>query len=167
METPYIVQQDPWLKPFESQIADRKIQADRKEVNLTGGQSLHDFAAGHLYFGLHRTPDGWVFREWAPNATSIHLIGDFSGWKELPSYAMQPIGNGCWEINLPASRMMHGDLYKLLIRWKGGEGERLPAYANRTVQDDRTKQFAAQVWAPEEPYRWHVRNFTRKNEAPL
>ena len=167
METPYIVQQDPWLRPFEAQIAGRKIQADRKEQNLTGGQPLHDFAAGHLYFGLHRTPEGWVFREWAPNATSIHLIGDFSGWKELPSYAMQPVGDGCWEIRLPESRLVHGDLYKLLIRWKGGEGERLPAYANRTVQDERTKQFAAQVWAPEKPYRWHVRNFTRKDQAPL
>ena len=44
--------------------------------------------------------------------------------------------------------MKHGQLYKLLVEWYGGAGERIPSYATRVVQDDRTKIFSAQVWAP-------------------
>jgi 1,4-alpha-glucan branching enzyme len=50
--------------------------------------------------------------------------------------------------------LQHGDLYKLHITWPGGEGSRIPAYARRVVQDDHSKLFNAQVWAPTEPYRW-------------
>jgi 1,4-alpha-glucan branching enzyme len=30
--------------------------------------------------GSHRTPDGTVFRVWAPNAVGVALAGDFNGW---------------------------------------------------------------------------------------
>ena len=55
-----------------------------KEAELTnkGKQTLSDFASGYLYFGLHRTAKGWTFREWAPNATAIYLIGTFNGWQK-------------------------------------------------------------------------------------
>ena len=45
--------------------------------------------------------------------------------------------------------MKHGDLYKLMVHWDGGCGERIPAWANRVVQDEQTKIFSAQVWSPE------------------
>ena len=62
--------------------------------------------------------------------------------------------------------MKHGDLYKLKVHWQGGEGERIPAWARRVVQDDRTKIFSAQVWAPEQPYVWKKKSF-RPNTNPL
>ena len=37
---------------------------------------------------------------------------------------------------------------------EGGRGERIPAWANRVVQDDNTKIFSAQVWAPEKPFKF-------------
>jgi len=37
------------------------------------------FSKGYNYFGYHKTEDGGlVWREWAPNATSLYLRGDFS-----------------------------------------------------------------------------------------
>lgn len=45
--------------------------------------------------------------------------------------------------------MKHGDLYKLMVHWDGGCGERIPAWTTRVVQDEQTKIFSAQVWAPE------------------
>ena len=70
---------------------------------LTGKKTLSDFATGHLYYGLHRTDKGWVFREWAPNATAIYLIGDFNDWKEEPAFKLKRLRNsGNWEITLPA-----------------------------------------------------------------
>ena len=57
-----------------------------KEQHLVGNGRLTEFAMGHYYYGLHRNSDGWVFREWAPNAENIFLTGIFSGWKEKPEF---------------------------------------------------------------------------------
>jgi 1,4-alpha-glucan branching enzyme len=156
-----IVKNDPWLEPFEGAICGRHEHALYKLNELTNGgkQTLSDFASGYLYFGLHQTSKGWVFREWAPNATDIYLVGDFNGWQEDEAYRMTHIDNGNWEIKLKAGQMHHGDLYKLKIKWNGGEGERIPSYANRVVQDDQTKIFSAQVWAPAKPYEFKKKNF--------
>ena len=88
-----------------------------KESALTGNEknSLSDFATGYLYFGLHRTNDGWIFREWAPNATQIYLIGTFSDWKENATYAMQRIDNGNWEIKLSEDALHHERISEYVI----------------------------------------------------
>ncbi|OPY11257.1 MAG: 1,4-alpha-glucan branching enzyme GlgB [Syntrophus sp. PtaB.Bin001] len=128
---------------------------------------LADFASGHEYFGLHRKDNEWVFREWAPNATTISLIGDFNDWSENKDFMLQKTGNtGNWEVRLPPEKLKSGQLYKLLIRWPGGCGERIPAYVRRAVQDPHTKLFAAQVWEPERPYSWRHSYFRRLPEAP-
>ncbi len=167
METPLLVKNDPWLKPFAEQIAQRRVNAARKEKELTDGCSLADFATGYLYFGLHRTATGWVFREWAPNATAVYIIGDFTDWKTNPEYELKSLPKGVWELELPGDKLRHQQLYRLLVCWKGGQGERIPSYANRTVQDEQTKIFSAQVWNPEQPYVWQVPDFQSPNPVPL
>ena len=86
IQNPHIglVQNDSWLEPFEDAIRGRHDHALWKLNQLTknGKQKLTDFASGHFYFGLHKLARGWVFREWAPNATDIYLIGDFNDNKE-------------------------------------------------------------------------------------
>ena len=74
---------------------------------------------------------------------------------------------GDWEIILPSEAMKHGDLYKLSVHWEGGHGERIPSYATRLVQDDNTKIFSAQVWHPEEEYRWTINDFKMPDTAPV
>ena len=155
-----IIRHDPWLEPYSEAIKGRHEDAVRKETELVGkGGNLVDFANAHQYFGLHKTKTGWVFREWAPNATAIYLIGTFNGWKESDEYKLKPIGNGAWEITLPKEAMKHGDLYKLMMHWDGGCGERIPAYSTRTVQDEKTLIFSAQVWFPPRKYKFKVENF--------
>lgn len=156
-----IIKHDLWLEPFEEAINGRYRYALGKKSELTNGgkQSLSDFATGYLYFGLHKTSKGWVFREWAPNATQIYLIGTFSNWKEDQAYAMTRLENGNWEIELPADVLHHGDLYKLIVHWNGGCGERIPAWATRVVQDAQTGIFNAQVWDPQTPYLFKTKNF--------
>ena len=87
--TANMILRDPFLKPFASVLHDRYEKINAMERRLTGGSmSLTDFASGHEYFGLHRAGDQWVFREWAPYAAAIFLIGDFNGWRRnrnLPS----------------------------------------------------------------------------------
>ena len=152
-----LLQNDEYLRPFADAINGRHNNALNKQAELTnnGKISLSEFASGHDYFGLHKTAKGWVFREWAPNATEIYLIGDFNNWTENTKYKAKRIaGTENWELKMPAKAMKHGDLYKMSVHWNGGQGERIPAWARRVVQDDTTKIFSAQVWAPEEEYKW-------------
>ena len=163
-----LVKNDPWLEPFEKIINQRITRAQKKEIELTSGtQSLSEFASGHLYFGLHRTTNGWAMREWAPNATSIYLIGDFNGWQKNDSWSLSKLKNGIWELQLPAGGIHHGEFYKLLISWKNGHGERIPAWTTRVVQDTNTMIFSAQVWHPENPYQWKISNYKVPKRAPL
>lgn len=163
-----IVKNDSWLEPFESAIQGRHDHVLYKQNELTGGKgSLSDFADGHLYFGMHKSAKQWILREWAPNATAIYLIGEFNDWKESDKYAFKRIeGTGNWELKLPLRTLRHENLYKLSVHWDGGQGERVPAWAQRVVQDEDTKIFSAQVWSPENPYQWKKPNF-RPKKAPL
>lgn len=158
-----LIQNDPWLAPFEKAITGRYEHAVSKEKELTvnGRESLSDFASGYLYFGLHFTPEGWVFREWAPNAARIYLVGTFNNWTESEDYRLYPLGHGhgVWEIKLDRDRLRHLDLYKLSMYWNGGNGERIPAWCCRVVQDEQTHIFSAQVWNPENPYQFGIDGF--------
>ena len=150
-----IYETDPYLAPYKEAIEKRheRILEERDKIALDG--SLADGLNNHLYYGLHRDADGsWVFREWAPNASRIYLIGEFNNWRRTAAYSLNPIGGGNWEIRLPAMFLRHQELYKLFIEWPGGGGERLPSYVRRVVQDPVTKVFCAQVWEPDEQYQW-------------
>ena len=147
---------DIWLKPYAQAIRGRAARALAKAHDLTEGKmSLANWASAHMYYGLHRTTRGWVFREWAPHATSMWLVGDFSGWRNMPQYEVFRIpGTDVWERKFPARAFRHGENYRLEMHWDGGHGERIPAYARYVVQDPETKLFSAQVWAPKKPYVW-------------
>ncbi len=166
-----ILKNDQWLAPYAPAIEGRHEDALRKLKDLTAATgSLSDFANAHKYFGLHRQKDGsWVFREWAPNASAITLIGDFSGWKALPEYRLRRAGgglSGVWEGTFAADAIADGQLYKMLVEWPGGSGERIPAYATRVQQDPDTHIFSAQVHAPKRAFAWHDKGF-EPDTAPL
>lgn len=154
-DIPNIIRNDPWLQPYREKIEHRIGRFRSRQDALTAATgSLKEFASGHLYFGLHRTGEGWVFREWAPNATAIYLTGVMTGWQEDPGYAMKSLKHGVWELRLPSEGLKHGDLYRLSMHWEGGQGDRIPAWTNRVVQDPGSLIFNAEAWSPERPYRF-------------
>ncbi len=163
-----IIKNDPWLSPYQKAIEGRHAYYLKRLSDLTqGGKiTLSDFATGHLWFGLHATAQGWVFREWAPNATEIFLVGTFNNWQRLESYRLKKREGGVWEVTIPAERISHGDLYKLFITWPGGSGERIPAWTKRVVQDEATYLFSAQVWEPAQRYHFRHNDF-KPDCAPL
>lgn len=124
-----------------------------KLAELANESGLDNVANGYLFYGLHKYPDKWVLREWAPFASEIYLIGDFSNWQADIRYAFIPTYNGNWELELPLDKLKHGMLYKLWVKWDDGAGERIPAYCRRVVQDEVSKIFSAQVWDHEQ-YLW-------------
>ena len=124
-----MIEADPYLGPHRAALVRRlaHIQGMRRQIT-EGRVDLLDLASGHEYFGLHRTTDGWTFREWAPNATAIYLVGDFSSWREDRALALSRLTeDGQWEINLPGDALHHGDQFRLHMHWNGGQGDRIPA----------------------------------------
>ncbi len=159
---------DPYLAPYAEIIRKRAHAATRRAEQLAKGPgSLSEFACAHEYYGLHRTPDGWVFREWAPNATAVWLVGDFCGWNVCDAFRLQRIpGRDVWERHLAPDALKHGQCYRLELTWNGGRGERIPAYARRVIQDPDTLMFAAQVWDVP-AYAWRMPAFTVPRRVPL
>ena len=158
---------DVYLKPFEAAIRGRAQHAFDRARELTAGKcSLADWASAHEYYGLHRTKRGWVFREWAPNATSMWLVGDFSKWKIDPRFECFRIPRtDVWQCKVAAGLIKKGDNYRLEMRWEGGHGERIPAYARYVVQDPETNLFCAQVY--ESKYKWRHPSPTTKLKTPF
>ena len=168
MKNPGIVAGDPWLEPYSGVIIRRNEKILSRKQLLTGGTGkLTDFANGHLFFDVHRTDNNWIFREWAPNATGIFLIGSFNSWQVSDDFKFKQAAEGHWELILPLTAVAHGDLYKLRMEWQGGSGERIPAWSKRVVQDTGTNVFNAQIWHPEKPYKWRHHVPSPGKNAPL
>lgn len=161
---------DPWLDPYRDQLVERQKYLDFHQNRILGGLDIQEFALGHLYYGLHPTHNGgWVFREWAPNATKIYLICAATKWQDQSIYELQKVydSGGNWELRLPPNTLQHLDHYRLHVYWDGGEGERLPSYTTYAVQDPQTKQFDAVVWWPKDGYEWQVTQEIPRPEEEL
>ncbi|MDR3227735.1 MAG: alpha amylase C-terminal domain-containing protein [Prevotellaceae bacterium] len=154
MKVSQLTELDPFLIPFERTINRRFEEMQKREKDITNGMSLSDFANGHLYFGLHNVDNSWIIREWAPNATNIYVVGEFSNWKPQQKYKLKNIGNGVWEGVFVNSLFTHLDLYKFYVEWQGGFGERIPSYARRVVFDEITHIATAQVWHTKSKYKF-------------
>ena len=69
---------DMALGPYMPKIKERKQRLAALKKKLAPRGKLASFACGHEYYGLHHLKDGgWCFRELAPNATAMWLVGDF------------------------------------------------------------------------------------------
>ena len=42
---------------------------------------LDQLSQSYKTYGLHQQDDIWVYKEWAPEAKSISIFGDFNNWK--------------------------------------------------------------------------------------
>ena len=170
LKAPYqITEIDPWLAPYGNDIELRMDRFKDKRRQLVGeSASLKDFANGYLFFGFHRTKNGWVFREWMPGADEVRLMGDFNEWNR-DSHPLDRGENGVWEIALTgANSLKEGQNVKLWVRKGENWFERLPAYSMKVVMDEQTSILCTQVWDAEKEYPWTDAGFTAvKPDAPL
>ncbi|MDR1135874.1 MAG: alpha amylase C-terminal domain-containing protein [Clostridiales Family XIII bacterium] len=158
---------DPLLKSFRADIGLRMRSYESMKKRLLGGEyeSLSSYANGHMFFGFHRAENAWVYREWAPNARSVCLFGDFNGWNRL-SHPLRSIGNGVWEIRVEGD-IPHGSKVRILIDTANEQLERIPLYCKRVVQNPANMSFDGQIWAPLEAFTWKNDGFRRNQEEPL
>ena len=159
---------DPNLNAFEGDLNERVNRCKRKKKELLQpGQTLCDFATGHHSYGLHKTKTGWIYREWAPGAKEMHLIGDFNGW-DRTSHPMTRLEGGDWEIELKGVRTLrHLSRYKVAVTAQDGHTEdRIPLYATYVRQDKESNGFNAVVWNPRKKFEWTDEGFRPKKNIP-
>lgn len=155
-----IIAIDPWLGPYAHQLRERYAYYQRAlaKIDQTGGL-LGPISEGHHYYGLNQgerdgAPGVW-YREWAPAAQALRLIGDFNQWNRS-SHPMTRDEFGVWSIFLPdreyADRLTHGSLVKVHVVAANSAMDRIPAYIRRVVQDPKTHAFTGQYWSPPQAY---------------
>ena len=159
-----IVKYDPSLAGSSADLDLRMANYHRKLAELTAdGQTLSQFASGYLYFGFHKAPDGWYYREWAPGADRMFLTGDFCNWERY-AYPLTKKENGVFEVLLPGADTLYDGCRVLAIVQSGGrELERIPLYAHRVVQDPESYVWNA-VICEEPEFNWTDANFKPKKK---
>ena len=159
-DTPGLLKLDPWLAPYADALRHRQrhFEGVQTAIDQVGGLN-GPISRGYEYFGLTRgeqngQPGVW-YREWAPGAHALALMGDFNEWNR----ESHPLGRdtfGVWSLFLPdryyAERLVHGSRVKVFVQADGGGRDRIPAYIRRVVQDPVSQDFAGQVWLPPAAY---------------
>ena len=158
-----LIDRDPWLEPQRSHLVARhnRYRTALARFDATGGL-LGQISQGHRYFGfnrgeLHGKPGVW-YREWAPGALQLRLIGDFNGWDRMASPMVRD-EFGVWSLFLPDDRfgdkLVQGSGVKVHVVGEDSSGrDRIPAYIKRVVQDPRTADWTGIYWNPATPHRF-------------
>ncbi len=152
---------DPYLAPYADALQARRQRYQDARTEIERGGGLRGaITQGADYFGFNRGRSndeaGIWYREWAPGARAVFLIGDFNGWDR----SRTPLARdewGVWSVFLPdgLGGPAHGDRIKAhIIGADGAASDRIPAYARRVVQEGENGPFVAQVWLPPAPYRF-------------
>ena len=154
-----ILELNPQLMCFSSDIDLRMNLYHNTKWRLLGDQlTLNDFANAHDYFGIHHTDDGWVYREWAPNAYQLYLTGEFNHWN-WTEHPMNRLENGIWELKLPEETLWEGCKIKTIVDANMTRTEHIPLYAKRVVQDPKTIVWTAEVVDDKKIFEWADQKF--------
>ena len=138
-----------------------------------GDVDLHLFGEGtharaYEGFGAHvfrraggnPAGDAVDFAVWAPNARSVHVIGDFEGWGGKPAPLAMRGQSGIWEGQIPG--IGHGARYKYRITSRDGayQVDKADPYGFRCELPPAT---ASVVWDLD--YRWEDTDWMRVRRA--
>lgn len=150
---------DPSLLPYESDIELRMRNYHNKKRELVGDNGkLIDFANGHHYFGFHKVENGWYYREWAPAADEMYLMGDFNGWNRW-SHRLHRLEGGVFEIFIEGRETLFDDCrVKAIVKHGWDYLERIPAYCKRVLQNPYDYTWCGAV-VDEPEYVWVKKNF--------
>ena len=91
-------------------------EVDRFLINEGRHEQLWTVLGSHVrhYEGPMGDVWGVSFAVWAPNATAVHVVGDFNGWDRI-SHPMRRLGeSGVWELFIPGAS--EGMNYQYAVR---------------------------------------------------
>lgn len=162
-----ILEIDPWIKDYKNDI-DLRMEEYKKQKNrlLKKGEKLKDFANAHNYYGFHKTKTGWIYREWAPNAKGLYLVGDFNNW-DRHSHPLKKINDRDWEIFIKGIRTIpHKSRLKVMVDYGDSFQDRIPLFARR-VERDENHDFSAILENPRKKFEWTDDKFKIKKDDLL
>lgn len=130
-----ILQDLPWLYNWKGGLEHRQncFNGARQRIEREFG-SLTDFADAYKTYGVHKVEGGISYKEWAPNARELYLLGDFNNWeKDGKVYPAERSELGTFSLfipDLPDGRpaIPHGSKVKCrLVCYDGRWLYRIPA----------------------------------------
>lgn len=150
-----LLELNPDLKRYQADIDLRMESYRRTKKRLLGdGGKLCDFANAYAYYGFHHLPGCWVYREWAPQASALYLMGDFNHWQKR-AHPLKKLTHGNWEIVLQGDNALKSGMkVKTVVEANGKLSEHIPLYARRVVQDPQTYLWAAEVNDERQTFAW-------------
>ena len=101
--------------------------------------------------GANLVADGATFRVWAPNASAVHVRGDFNNFEIRDDAALICDGNGHWRGFIPG--VQDQQRYKFWIDGQAGPGYKRDPYARELTNDSSN----CIVRKPDFP--WHETGF--------
>ena len=119
-------------------------------------------------FGAHRkSPKGYIFRVWAPDAEAVSLVGDFNGWdtEKDPMKRLED-DDSIWEASSDDAK--EGDLYKFAIRAKDGRllYKADPyAFESESARAEDGSQRASRIYDISKPFTWHDDEWMKKRNS--
>ncbi len=159
---PGLVLADSWLAPYEREIKARMRLFDSQMERITSKHgSLMNYSLGYKNMGFNRAQEtgAWVYREWAPGARELYLIGDFNDWNRK-SHPLTRDSYGVWEIRLPALALQHNQKVKVHVVGSDNIGkDRIPAWIRYTKQDPQSYDFSGVIWESPQPHHWKNKKF--------
>ena len=108
-------------------LAKGPVAAAQPNLMLTD-DDIHLFGTGMWQrawekMGAHKdvqgNSEGWLFRVWAPQVSSVHVVGDFNGWDPKATPLTRAANSDIWESFVPG--LEQGSLYKYVIETDAGE----------------------------------------------
>ena len=157
-----LIDYDGWLEPFAHPLRARYRRYREAIVSFSATGGLGgDVSQGHHHFGFnrgeHHGKTGFWYREWAPGALQLRVIGDFNNWDRM-AHPMSRDSFGIFSIFLPddsPTPLKHLSRVKVhVVLADSSTMDRIPAYARYVVQEPESTQFVARIWSPERPYEW-------------
>lgn len=158
-----LAQSDPWLANYTGALRARHqyLVGAIAKIDQQGGL-LGQISTGHKFFGFNRgefhgKPGVW-YREWAPGALQLRLIGDFNNWDrwDCPLVA-DNFGTHALFLSDDkyGHKLVHGSKLKVLVVHHNSQiTDRIPAYVQRVVQEPGSANYSGQFWMPQEPFNW-------------
>ena len=108
-------------------LAKGPVAAAQPNLMLTD-DDIHLFGSGMWQrawekMGAHKdvqgNSEGWLLRVWAPQVSSVHVVGDFNGWDPKATPLTRAANSDIWESFVPG--LEQGSLYKYVIETDAGE----------------------------------------------
>ncbi len=123
------------------------------------------------YLGAHKTPgeDSVTFRVWAPNASSLSVIGDFNGWDENKNKMYRLSDGQTWECVIPSVNRF--DSYKYLVTYPDGKTKAAKcdpyAFHSETRPGDASKYYELDTYEWKDLDWQKKRSKTNPYESPM